>query len=376
MRPTRRWRYRMPLMTSNLRLAITTVLFALAAPGLSAPSLSQSSPDATRAVGEATGFGLQGDVPAALRRLAEIPDAQYAGGDAQFRACMRGRFERNAPPYLAGHVADPFVRETLQLYQRYWWRALRQPASRQALESELWRGLAALLGEPVPSQDEAAIDAFQKRLAEALTQRGYRNQIGRTPPLQDLLVWTRQTSRDYRVDLPDGTVQPVRVELLDGFVSDGWGRYANCERRGTGGWVGTDALYAVSARYDLNSDEFRVNFLGHESQHFADLAADPEMASWKLEYRAKLVELALGRDTREKTLARFYEGRGDDPDAPHAYANRRVIDDVAAHLNGAAPPDLRQVEPDLLRRAAREVLLADPRGVAPRRTLAAPTPAR
>lgn len=104
-----------------------------------------------------------------------------------------------------------------------------------------------------------------------------------------------------------------------------------------------------------------MSFLGHETQHFADLASFPDLASWELEYRAKLVELAQANATRAKVLRKFTEDRGDDPGSPHAYANQRVLRELARRLAPPAGVALDTVAVPTLQAAAAEELRADTR---------------
>jgi hypothetical protein len=121
--------------------------------------------------------------------------------------------------------------------------------------------------------------------------------------------------------------------LLDDFLLRGWAYYATCGRRSAGGWTTDTALYAVVPAYkNLDDEVFSVRFLGHEAQHFADKRMFPGMESWELEYRAKLVEISLGTDSQPATLKLFCENRSDSKDAPHGYANARVILEVAQGL--------------------------------------------
>ena len=104
----------------------------------------------------------------------------------------------------------------------------------------------------------------------------------------------------------------------------------------------------VPAYHNLDDEVFSVRFLCHEAQHFADKRAFPGLDGWELEYRAKLVELALPIDSQRTTLRLFGENRSPSPSAPHGYANAKVLRDVAARLgideaslcgNGALPAD-------------------------------------
>lgn len=333
----------------NLLLAATLAIAA--GPAIATQA---SSAAAERAIGESTNAVLQGDSARALSALRQVPAEQFNGRDADYRACMFGRFERAQPPWLVGDIEDPFVRQVLNHYQRYWWQALALPAQRDARAQELLLQLRRLLGAVA---DEARdFDAIEPLLQDQLQQRGYHAVLGRTPPLRELMLWRRQQSRQYQVELPEGSHQ-VRVELLDDFVSRGWGSYARCQRGSAGGWATTEALYAVVPYYreGLDSEAFRVVFLGHEAQHFADQNRFPDMLPWELEYRAKLTELAQAVDVSRKRLLGFIEAQSDDIDSPHTYANKRVIADLGRRLGKS--PELATIAE--LQQAARAQLIAD-----------------
>lgn len=339
----------------GLALAASTVL-SPAATAQAATNEHGSSQAADDAIAASTSAILQGDSARALRALGDVPAGEYRGFDAQYRACMFARFDRDTPPWLAGGIDDPFVRDVLHAYQGYWWRALANPARRAELEAALLRRLRDLLGGAAGEAGD--FDALEPLLVPAIERRGYHALIGRTPPLQELMIWRRQQSRDYEVALPEGRHQ-VRVELLDDFAALGWSAYGRCDRGSNGGWATRDALFAILPAYDegVHGEAFQVVFLGHEAQHFADKHRFPGLANWELEYRAKLVELALAEDVSARRLRGFTTSQGDDTDAPHPYANTRVVADLRQRLG--AEPD--QVPRARLQAAARELLLADTR---------------
>ena len=97
--------------------------------------------------------------------------------------------------------------------------------------------------------------------------------------------------------------------------------------------------------------------MGHETQHFADQNAYPGISSWELEYRAKLVELAQGREVGLKRLDYMMTAQSDDVNSPHTYANKRVVADLTRSMGKA--PDAVSI--DELQAAAREQLLEDTR---------------
>jgi hypothetical protein len=120
-------------------------------------------------------------------------------------------------------------------------------------------------------------------------------------------------------------LQPALNALLQGDALEALRIFdATCGVAQTGGWAKPDALYAVRASYDLASEEFRVSYLAHEGQHFADYARYPMLEQPELEYRAKLTEIALSTTTTATLLANFASLGGDSRDSPHAFAARRV----------------------------------------------------
>ena len=314
-----------------------------------------SSSAAEGAVADATGAALQADMPRALEALRRVPASEWSGAEQTFRSAMLERFGGPAKDDLPANLTEPFARSMLATYRAYWRAALADPPTRGQEEARLLLALKALTGRP----DVADLDALEPIVRKRLEAAGYQSLQGQTGPLRELMLWTRQEARSYRVALPGGE-HTTTVYLLDGFASLGWGDYATCGRRGTGGWATEGALYAVVPRYaSLDSEEFAVTFLGHETQHFADLARFPGMPQWELEYRAKLVELAQAHTTRARVLRKFSEDQGDDPGSPHAYANKRVLAALRLRLGIPASADLADVDVDRLQAEAATELRQD-----------------
>nr|WP_298719805.1 hypothetical protein [uncultured Steroidobacter sp.] len=315
------------------------------------------------AIGQSTKAALQGNARLAASHLRAVPPNNFAGKDITYRQCMLQRFGTNAAPPARPDVGDPFVSEVLGLYQTYWWHSLMSPPERDRYSRELQRDLSSALGESTVIEDW---DELDERVAGELRARGYYSQLGNTPPLRELMVWRKQVSSLHEVELPERTY-PVQVEVLDDFVTRGWSSYARCERSSNGGWATDERLYAVGPAFPqgLDSEAFRASLLGHETQHFADLRQFPSLAPWELEYRAKLTELWMARDSLRFLLGKFNRDQGDDEQAPHLFANKRVLRDLQAHLSahGSTPvrDDLSDVPADQLRAAAAAVLARDTR---------------
>lgn len=318
-----------------------------------------SSPQAAATIDRATGLALQGDAAAAVQALAQTPVASFAGEDATFRACMMKRFQGTTQPSLDLTEADPWVASLAMNYVAYWQRALTRTNEREEAERELRNAISKLLGRPVTSDGE--FDEAEAAITSNADKRGFHILLGRTAPLRELMVWKKQTIERRQVDLPE-TRQSVTVTFLDDFVVRGWGHYATCGRRSAGGWATKEGLFAVVPAYrSLQDETFSVRFLAHESQHFADKHALTNLESWELEYRAKLVELALAVSSQASTVELICENRGASKNSAHGYANTRVVDDVTKSAR-VQPGDMctqKTLTGQLLRRAAKQVLLED-----------------
>jgi len=340
----------MRLMSARQLLLLT---IAVAEAAAAAPA--GSSPAAMQAVADATGAGLQADAARAVSLLRDIPAAEFRGPDKEFRSCMERRFggSRWRPP--AAKPSDPFARRVLFAYQVYWRAALLRRDDRATAETALLATLRRLLGR----EDIAEMDALEPELANRLRKSGLYSLQGMTGALRELMLWSKHETREVRVQLPE-EAHTTTVMLLDDFSSLGWSDFATCHRRGTGGWATSDALFAVRPRYaNLDGEVFRVTFLGHETQHFADYARFPGLAPWELEYRAKLTELALADETRASVLRKFTEDQGDDPQSPHAFANKRVLAALRQRLALPADAPLDATAVSTLQSAAAAELRAD-----------------
>lgn len=304
---------------------------------------------------------LRADMAAGLALLDALPAHGLTPAQQGVASALRARFGAN-PPDVDEDLPSATA-AILRAYRAYWRRAMLAPASRSAAEGALLADLAPILAEQgAPPVDlDAATDAAKS----AIEAEGLHALTGVTLPLYELMVWRSSVRTTYRVALPDRHVD-VGVVFLDGFVSLGWAAYATCERSHTGGWATATELYAVKSAYDVDSEQFRVSYLAHEGQHFADYAAFPKLAQPELEYRAKLAEVALADVTTHDLVARFAARTDEDRAIPHAFANAFVIRGLARAVLGREPaPDgadeWRRVPRERLNGAARDLLAGSTR---------------
>jgi len=319
-----------------------------------------SSPQAAVAIDQATGLALQGDAASAAKALAKVSASSFTGEDSTFRSCMLARF-KDSSWRMTDQMIDPWVGTLEENYIKYWHLSLTRPKQREQAEHELRSAIGKLLKRPITSDRD--FDAAEDAISGEAERRGFHVLLGRTAPLRELMIWQKQTIEQRQVELPEAQ-QSVTVYFLDDFVSRGWGSYATCERRSAGGWATEKGLFAVVPAYkSLDDETFSVRFLAHESQHFADKKVFPNLESWELEYRAKLVELALADASQPSTVELICENRGTSKDSPHGYANFRLVEEVAKHasLQAADLCEKKTLTGPALRNAAKQVLVEDSR---------------
>lgn len=320
--------------------------------------------EATPSMSQVDAKALEGDLREGLRLLAAIPPDSLGPRERDRQGCMLARFSKADLPDPG--LADPFVNVVVRAYFRYWTDSLlqrRPPAeTRRDLLTDLRQALARSQGKG-SAWDAMDLDQVTEALGPVLEVKGFHSIRGVTRPYYDLLLWRKETTHTYEVHLPEG-LQHVTVVFLSDFLLHGWEGFATCGWLYPGGWTTPKALYCDADSYDLESEAFRVSYLAHEGQHFHDLKRFPGLDGPELEYRAKLVELALADQSLQALLEQFQSRMGEDPRNPHAYANARVIHGLWSVLRDhhPAPPNpfpWHEIGEARIHAAARDLLRKD-----------------
>jgi hypothetical protein len=330
-------------------------LSAWIALGLSGAVAADETAD--KAMELALADALQARGTEAVSVLRSIDPAHLADGDAETRACMVERLGARKVP--AADLSDPALVGLLSAYREYWLRSLRHERPLPDNEAWLLARLNALV-KAAGGRPGASMDDLEPALAALIGTHGYHALLGVTSPLRELMLWKTEAEDHYDVALPEGP-QRVTVVFMDGFASLGWAGFATCDRHYSGGWTKPDRLYAVRSAYDLESEDFRVSYLAHEGQHFSDNRRFPNLEQPDLEYRAKLVELAMAKTSVYDLLEAFASNVGTDPSVPHSLANGRVIKGLGLRLfpaEGSAPA-WRDASVERVNAAAADLLRED-----------------
>jgi hypothetical protein len=307
----------------------------------------------------AGGLAMQADMKAALPHLLRVTPEALAPDRRAVWTCMRDRFAKNEPEVIPAEV-EAWTAGVLTQYRRYWTRVMLGAVSATTAEQEL----ALALAKKIRHKDaEPDMDALEPLLKGQLEARGYHALFGVTAPLREFMLWKKQTEEIYPIDLPEGR-EAVHVVMMDDFISLGWLGYATCDFIHSGGWATPEKLFAVRAAYDPDSEAFKVSYLAHEGQHFSDYRRFPGMEQADLEYRAKLVEISKADSTMFDLLAAFEADGADSREQPHPWADRQVVNHLAAILLKGQPPspeEWKQFSVAQLNAAARQLLEEDSR---------------
>jgi len=265
------------------------------------------------------------------RTLLSAPDAskQHATVDDltnQFEIRFVTRSEK--PPEGTG---DAFIDDITGLFREYWAKALMGELAPQESEAWLKSNLVDSMLQHGLAPDSVTLTDLVESLGSAIEDHGYHYLDSPGPPVRDLLIWKNQKNDSYVVKLVDQAIT-VKVNFVSDFILPGWKHFASLGLSSTTGWIEDGSLNCVDWAYDLNSENFEVSFLKHESQHLADFDRFPGLDTVELEYRAKLVELAFANQSMRRLLDDFTIKGAPNPDSPHAFASYRVSRDIYLEL--------------------------------------------
>jgi hypothetical protein len=314
-----------PKLERSSQLRARSLRFVLAAFMIAMTTPTHCAEDALDPVYDAA---LAGDGVKALAALSKIDMNLLDSKEATRATCIRNALL--APPQL--DALPPIPNEILLAYRTYWQESMMRTAAREEAEARLKNRLDEILvASNRASAPSSSLDFASERAKQAIEHDGLFALAGVTSPYYELAIWKAQSRRTYTVDLHDRVVK-TQVVFLDDFVSLGWAGFATCNRYHTAGWATQTALFAVKSSYDLESEDFRVSYLAHESRHFSDYGRFPKLEQPELEYRAKLTELSLAEQSAHSLIATFSRRTGRDRSSPHEFADYWVSKDLSKVL--------------------------------------------
>ena len=277
-------------------------------------------------------YCLDGNIRPALLMVDTAGRHSLSPKDRQFATEFDSRFRsgQDNSNYLASKRSP--IDSLLQIYHAYWRTGLldTQRNDDTTFTEKLVQFLKASYGPArALTADPDSIDLYEKGY---LGTFGFHTTgFGKTGKFFDLLVWRKEEDTTYNFMMGTEKIS-AHVVFMDDFITLGWEEFATLEKYYPGGWATSDALYCVKKAYDLNSEQFLISYLAHESRHFADYKLFPGLQSADLEYRAKLTELSLAKTSLYETIEFFISNANKDSDNGHSVADYRAIRDLSKKL--------------------------------------------
>lgn len=270
---------------------------------------------------------LDADVQSALQLL-NAPNLKPDEKAIKFKETFLSRFggKEDKSDFLEKKKSP--IDDLLRIYRDYWRASLLDTAARldTSLAYSLYRYLC---NGKEPGSYRQANDSVTAKLPAYINSLGlYTTGFARTGKLIDLLVWQKQTDTVYRFRLKNELIESP-VCMMEDFITLGWEEYATLGRNFPGGWATQSSLYCVKSAYNLSSENFLISYLAHEGRHFSDYKHFPGLNSADLEYRGKLTELSMAKETLYSTIQFFINNARENGQNAHSLANFRVISELS-----------------------------------------------
>ncbi|MCW3084686.1 MAG: hypothetical protein JWP12_2052 [Bacteroidetes bacterium] len=274
---------------------------------------------------------LQGDVSSILKKLDSLSDNKLSKEQLDFKNKYMLRFKSTTEPFDY-KTKDTLLISVMKTYQQYWKKVLLKKQPLEDADKELAKTITELIWRSYYkntgiSKDTILAD-FTGYTEKLFKQKNISIANGKTSDYYDLLVWAKESEVHYNAQLPESETT-VKVIFMEDVVTMGWEEFATFGTYFPGGWATPDALYCVKSTYDLNSENFKISYIKHEAQHFADYKLYPNLSGADLEYRAKLVELIYAEKSANGLITFFSSNSSRDRSNSHAFANNCVIRDLS-----------------------------------------------
>lgn len=280
-----------------------------------------------------------GDVPLTLSRLDSV--------DKFSNPLLNLKYQKLKKKYYQRFLGDTekskklskngVVNDVCNFYQDYWKiKLLKTPLN---CDSILYDNLSHYLVDN--KLTEIPFDSLSKTirndsvLTKVIENEGFYCKFLLLNGIQDLLIWDKQSTSEYAVDLLESKLD-VKVIFIENYILRGATYYATLGNSQIGGWASNldSSIYCNKGGYKLKSETFKYSYLKHESIHFVDIENYPNLEPADLEYRAKLIELIhCTKKTIYKRLDEFImEASNETRDNSHPFADYHLICQLSKKL--------------------------------------------
>ncbi len=310
----------------KLLSSILILLICLSA-GAQGKSVTHKQIDSTN-FGKIYPFALRGNMTAVFKMLENTDNASLTPEQLQKKRNYYERFLFRSETFDF-NTEDPQIVDLYKRFQGYWRSVILENAPQQRADSLFRMETTYFLKKnfkPELSIREILENNFMLFIEYFESRNLHGIAMGKTGHLYDLYLWKEQEEVEYDIDLPEGQNIKVPVVFMKDFISNGWSHYTTFGHSFSGGWASPTKLYCVEESYGpKDEEEFLISYVSHEGQHFADYKTFPELKQADLEYRAKLTELTLARESIYDTLDKFIANAKNDVQYAHGIANYTVI---------------------------------------------------
>ncbi len=275
-----------------------------------------------------------GDLGLAFQRMDSISGFQNPLINLSYQRWMKKLVARfiTHEEVLENTSDNTIVNDVSNIYRAYWRAELMKTDPAARTDSTLYHTLADyMLSQGLTALTRDSLERTIKNdveLGRILGEQGFKSKFLLRNGIQEVLIWNQDSREQYTVALPKDTVRTTVVFITD-YALNGYDDYATFGSAQVGGWAVQESatLYCNRDQYDLGSELFKVSYLKHETLHFTDLNAYPNLSAADLEYRSKLIELMYCTEaTMQDRIAQFVrEADGADRSHSHPYANHVLM---------------------------------------------------
>jgi len=277
---------------------------------------------------------LQGDCKKAIETAEGFADSTLSEEQITLKKKFISRFKSNDDTYIY-NTKNAAILNLIEIYKPYWRSILLKEMDTESAENVLRTNVTEYLytnhfaKENIEKQK--VYDDFTDYVQTFLKAHGCNAATGKTAGLYDLLLWQSENHKEYSTKLPETDVT-VNIVFMNDVVTMGWEDYATLGKYYPGGWATDKELFCVGSAYDTTSENFKVSYLQHEGQHFADYKVFPKLSGCDLEYRAKLVELTYADVSLYNLISFFIKNSNYDKNNPHSYAAFCMMRDMSKKI--------------------------------------------
>jgi len=278
-------------------------------------------------------YSLRGELNKVFEIINTFEEEQLSSKQLKIKKDLYKRFVTKTEDYDY-NCEDSVIINMINKFQDYWRSVMIENVDQELADSLFINEMIAFLQKefkPDLSTEEIEKNYYTLSQDFFKSKGLFGNAMGKTGHLFDLYLWKDEREKVYEISLPEKQVK-VPVVFMRNFISIGWAHYTTFGHAYTGGWAKPGKLFCVEQSYDLSSENFKISYISHEGQHFADYKTFPKLKQTDLEYRAKLTELSLAKESVMDVISKFLRRAKNDKGRAHAFANYSVIKNLSLEL--------------------------------------------